>query len=65
MAKIVRVGTALKALIDNRIRHTIVETVTNQDTVSVRLGLNSDESLYTVTRQADTDTRGTLFKAGS
>lgn len=65
MAKKVRVGTAIRALINNRIRHTIVEQVTDQDTVKVRVGLNSDQDLFDVTRSADTKTRGTLFKAGS
>lgn len=63
MAKIVRPGTDLYVLKDGRIRHCIVETVTNQNTVTVRLGGNSEAAEFSATRQTSTKTRGTLFQA--
>jgi hypothetical protein len=62
MAKKIRVGTAIRALIGSRLRHTIVETVTDQDTLTVRLGKNSDQTLVNVARDSSTKTRGTLFE---
>lgn len=59
--RILREGTALRVRIGSRLRHTIVETVTDQDNVTVRLGLNSNETLVTATRQSSTTTRGELF----
>lgn len=61
MAKIIRPGTAIKAEYDGRIRHVIVESVTDQDNVTVRLGRNSDPTEFPADRVASTDTRGTLF----
>lgn len=61
MAKIIRPGTAIKAEYDGRIRHVIVEAVTDQDNVTVRLGRNSDPTEFAADRVASTDTRGTLF----
>lgn len=63
MAKILRPGTDEYVLKDGRIRHCIVETVTDQDTITVRLGGNSEGSEFSATRQPSTSTRGTLFEA--
>lgn len=63
MAKIIRPGTAIKAEYDGRIRHVIVEGVTDQDTVTVRLGGNSASTEFTAVREASTTTRGSLFVA--
>lgn len=62
MAKTIRVGTALKALYDGRIRHVIVEEVTDQDNIKVRLGKNSDPTEYNADRVTSTTTRGTIFE---
>lgn len=61
MAKIIRPGTAIKAEYEGRIRHVIVESVTDQDNITVRLGRNSDPTEFAADRVASTDTRGTLF----
>lgn len=61
MAKTIRVGTALKAEYDGRIRHVIVEGVDDQNNITVRLGKNSDPTEFAADRQASTTTRGSLF----
>lgn len=61
MAKTIRPGTALKSEYDGRIRHVIVEEVTDQDNIKVRLGKNSDPTEFDADRQASTTTRGSLF----
>lgn len=58
-----RAGTAIKAVYDGRVRHVIVEDVTDQDNVTVRLGKNSDPTEFAADRVASTDTRGTIFEA--
>ena len=63
MAKIIRPGTAIKAEYDGRIRHVIVESVTDQDNVTVRLGGNSASTEFAAVREASTTTRGSLFVA--
>lgn len=63
MPKILRPGTAEYVLKDGRIRHCIVEEVTDQDNITVRLGGNSEGVEFSATRQPSTDTRGTLFEA--
>jgi hypothetical protein len=63
MAKTVRVGTALKAVYDGRVRHVIVEEVTDQDNIKVRLGSNTQGTEFDADRVASTDTRGTVFEA--
>jgi len=63
MAKILRPGTAEYVLKDGRIRHCIVEAVTDQDNITVRLGGNSEGVEFAASRQPSTDTRGTLFEA--
>lgn len=63
MAKVIRPGTAEPVLFEGRIRHCIVETVTDQDTIGVRLGGNNNGEEFTATRQPSTDTRGELFEA--
>ena len=60
MAKVIRPGTAIKAEYDGRIRHVIVESVTDQDNVTVRLGKNSDPTEFAADRTSSTTTRGTL-----
>lgn len=62
MAKTIRTGTALKAIYDGRVRHVIVEEVTDQDNIKVRLGKNSDPTEFNADRVASTDTRGTIFE---
>lgn len=61
MAKIIRPGTAVKAEYDGRIRHVVVESVTDQDNITVRLGRNSDPVEFPADRVVSTVTRGTLF----
>lgn len=56
-------GTALPVLYQGRIRHCIVEEVADQDTITVRLGGNSEGVEFSATRQPSTKTRGTLFVA--
>ena len=63
MSKTLRAGTAIKAVYDGRVRHVIVEDVTDQDNVTVRLGKNSDPTEFAADRVASTDTRGTIFEA--
>lgn len=59
----IRVGTAIHVLYEGRIRHCIVEAVDDQDNITVRLGLNSDETKFNADRQPSTTTRGFLFEA--
>ena len=54
-------GTAVQVLTNGRIRHCIVEEVTDQDRITVRLGGNSEGTEFVATRQVSTITRGTLF----
>lgn len=61
MSKTIRVGTTIKALYGDRIRHVVVESVTDQDNVTVRLGKNSAPVEFAADRTASTTTRGTLF----
>ena len=63
MAKVLRPGTTEYVLKDGRIRHCVVEEVTDQDTITVRLGGNSASIEFAATRQPSTKTRGTLFEA--
>lgn len=46
---------------DGRLRHGIVLTVTDQDTITARIGLVGNGVTVSATRQASTTTRGTLF----
>lgn len=62
MAKKIRVGTAIKAEYDGRIRHVIVEEVTDQNNIKVRLGKNSVPTEFNADRIASTKTRGSLFQ---
>lgn len=59
----VRAGTPIQVQYEGRIRHCIVEAVTDQDNVTVRLGGNSEGVEFAATRQDSTTTRGTLFVA--
>lgn len=59
----VRVGTAIPALVNGRIRHCIVEAVTDQDNITVRLGKNSAPLEVAAAREDSTTTRGFLFEA--
>jgi hypothetical protein len=59
--KIIRPGTAIKAKYGDRIRHVIVESVDDQDNITVRLGLNSDPTEFAADRTTWTTTRGELF----
>jgi hypothetical protein len=68
MARKIRVGTTEPVLVDGRIRHCVVEGVTDQDTITVRLGSNDkvidgESSEFGATRAASTTTRGFLFQA--
>jgi hypothetical protein len=61
----IRPGTTLHAIIDGRIRHVVVQTVSDQDNLTVRLGgvENPTSSLgVAVERVPSTDTRGTIFQ---
>lgn len=61
MSKTIRVGTTIKALYGDRIRHVVVEAVDDQNNVTVRLGKNSAPTEFPADRVASTTTRGTLF----
>lgn len=56
--KTLQVGTDIKVKSDGRIRHAIVTAVTDQDTITARIG----RTAVSATRQASTTTRGTLFE---
>jgi hypothetical protein len=58
-------STAVQAKIGDRIRHVIVEAVTDQDNLEVRVGGVSNPGVsrgVAVERVASTTTRGTLFQ---
>jgi len=60
----VRPGSTLHAKIGTRIRHVVVETVTDQNTLTVRLGGVGNSTSSTgvgVEREDSTTTRGWLF----
>jgi len=62
----IRPGSFLRALIAGRLRHTVVEEVTDQDNVTVRLGGAGNPSssrAVAVSREPSTKTRGTVFVA--
>lgn len=63
MAKIIRPGTYVKVQTDDRIRHTRVTAVDDQDNISVRIGTpqTSASAVFNADREASTTTRGTLF----
>lgn len=63
MAKTVRPGTTLKAIYGGRVRHVVVEEVTDQDNIKVRVGSNTQGTEFNADRVASTDTRGTIFEA--
>lgn len=46
---------------DGRYRHMVVTTVTNQDTISGRVGTVRNNKTVNAARQASTDTRGEEF----
>lgn len=46
---------------DGRYRHMVVTTVTNQNTISGRVGTMRNKKTVNATRQASTDTRGEEF----
>lgn len=57
--KKIQVGTALHVKTTaGRIRHAIVKTVTNQDSLTVQIGKGT---AFAVTRANSTTTRGTQF----
>lgn len=51
-------GTEVRVESNGRIRHAIVVTVTDQNTITARIGQGT---AVAYTRQASTTTRGTLF----
>lgn len=58
-----REGTAIKVITtDGRVRHTIVTTVTDQDTIEGRIGLVGNSASVAATRETGTKTRGTQFE---
>jgi len=62
MAKTIRKYTTLHVkTADGRIRHTVVKTVTNQNTISGRIGTVTSGVTVNATRAASTTTRGTQF----
>lgn len=59
MSKIIKVGTAIHVkTLAGRIRHAIVKTVTNQNSLTVSIGHGT---AFAVTRASSTTTRGTQF----
>jgi hypothetical protein len=46
---------------DGRYRHMVVTTVTDQDTITGRVGLMGNKKTVNATRQPSTDTRGEEF----
>jgi hypothetical protein len=68
MARIIRVGTTEPVLRSSRIRHCVVEAVTDQDNITVRLGSNDKVAAadgtsveFAATRGSSTTTRGFIF----
>ena len=47
---------------DGRYRHTVITAVTDQDTITSRIGLVNDDSTVNSARVASTTTRGTEFQ---
>lgn len=63
MAKILRPFSFLRVrTTDGRYRHTVITEVTDQDTVTSRIGLVNDSSSVSSTRVASTTTRGSEFQ---
>lgn len=59
MAKVIQTGTAIHVKTTaGRIRHAIVKTVTNQNSLTVQIGKGT---AFAVTRASSTTTRGTQF----
>jgi len=62
----IRPGSFLKVLLGGRLRHAVVQTVTDQDNVTVRVGGVGNPTSSTgvaVVREPSTKTRGSLFVA--
>lgn len=60
--RVIRPYTTLRVqTTDGRLRHAVVLTVTDQDTITARIGLVGNGVTVSATRQASTTTRGTLF----
>lgn len=57
----IRPGTEVTVQVGDRLRHGIVESVDDQDNITVRVGRNSDPLEFEADRVASTTTRGTLF----
>lgn len=63
MSKILRPFTTLTVRTTNgRYRHTVVKTVTDQDNISGRIGLQGNSASVAAARVASTETRGTEFR---
>jgi hypothetical protein len=63
MAKILRPFSFIKVRTsDGRYRHTMITEVTDQDTITSRIGLANDTSTVSSARVASTTTRGTEFQ---
>ena len=59
MAKTIQTGTAIHVKTTaGTIRHAVVKTVTNQNSLTVQIG---KDTAFAVTRAASTTTRGTQF----
>lgn len=60
--KVIRPYTTLTVrTTDGRYRHMVVTTVTNQDTVTGRIGLKGNAKIVNAIRQPSTETRGEEF----
>ena len=65
MANFVRPGTYVKVETDEgRIRHVRVTAVTDQDSITTRIGTpkTSASATFSASREASTTTRGTIFR---
>lgn len=63
MAKTLREHSFIKVRTsDGRYRHTVITTVTDQDTIEGRIGLVGNSASVAATRVSSTTTRGTEFQ---
>jgi hypothetical protein len=61
MQTIKKYSTVHVKMLTGRIRHMVIETVTNQNTISGRVGSNTNGVAVNATRAASTTTRGKQF----
>lgn len=62
MPKIIRPGTDTYTLINGRLRHTIVTSVTDQDNIDVRLGGVTEAATFAADRATVSGTRAYQYE---